>query len=61
MCTSARLPPLPEMVQYQLVIISDVSSPTTNAPPAIFNLGKNGSFSDAVYIEPAESITANYF
>jgi hypothetical protein len=37
-----------------------VSSPTTEAPPAVLNLDDNYSSSDEAYIEPAGSITAEH-
>jgi len=58
--TSSQPPPPPTVVQHRLVIIPDVSSPTTEAPPAMLNLGDNYSSSDEAYIEPAESITADH-
>jgi hypothetical protein len=48
------------VVQHQPVIIPDVSSPTTEAPPAMLNLDDNYSSSDEAYIEPAGSITADH-
>jgi len=57
---SAKPPPRPDMVEYQLVIRSDVSLPTTHTPPAILNLGKNFRFSDTVYIEPTDLIAATH-
>jgi len=59
--TSSQPPPLPPtVVQHRPVIIDDVSSPTTEAPPAILNLDNNYSSSDKAYIEPARSITADH-
>jgi hypothetical protein len=59
-CISSRPPPLPTVVQHWPVIIHDVSSPTTEAPPAMLNLDDNYSSSDKAYIEPARSIMADY-
>ena len=59
-CTSSQPPPLPTVVQHRPVIIADVSSPTTEAPPAMLNLDNNYSSSDEAYIEPAEAITADH-
>jgi hypothetical protein len=58
--TSCRPPLPPTVVQHRLVIIPDVSSPTTEAPPAMLNLDDNYSSSDEAYIEPARSITADH-
>jgi len=60
--TSSRPPPPPPptVVQHRPVIIPDVSSPTTEAPPAMLNLDDNYSSSDEAYIEPAPSITADH-
>jgi hypothetical protein len=58
--TSSQPPPPPTVVQHQPVIISDVSSPTTEAPPAMLNLDNNYNSSDKAYIEPAGSITADH-
>jgi len=58
--TSSQPPPPPTVVQHQLVIIPDVSSLTTEAPPAILNLDNDYSSSDEAYIEPAWSITAGH-
>jgi len=61
-CTSSQPPPPPPhtVVQHQAFILPDVSSPTTEAPPAMLNLDDNYSSSDKAYIEPARSITADY-
>jgi hypothetical protein len=37
-----------------------MSSPTTKAPLAIFNVEDNYNSSDEAYIEPAEAITADH-
>jgi len=52
-CTSSRPPPPPTVIQHQSVIIPGVSSPTTEAPPAIYNLNVNYSFLDKSYTKPA--------
>ena len=59
-CTSSQPPPPPTVVQHRPVIIPDVSSSTTEAPPAMLNLDDNYSFSDEAYIESAWSITADH-
>jgi len=59
-CTSSRPPPPPTVVQHRPVIIPDVSSPTTEAPPAMLNLDDNYCSSDEAYNEPASSITADH-
>ena len=51
---------LPPVVQHRPVIIPDVSSLTTEAPPAMLNLDDNYSSLDEAYIEPAGSITAGH-
>jgi len=53
-------PPPPTVVQHRPDIIADVSSPTTEAPPAMLNLDDNYSSSDEAYIEPAGSITPDH-
>ena len=58
--TSDQPPPPPTVVQHRPVIVPDVSSLTTEAPPAMLNLDNNYSSSDKVYIEPAGSITAGH-
>ena len=58
--TSYRPPSPPTVVQHRPVIIPDVSSPTTEAPPEMLNLDDNYSSSDDAYIEPAGSITADH-
>jgi hypothetical protein len=59
-CTSSQPPPPPTVVQHQPVIIPDVSSPTTEVPPAMLNLDNNYSSSDKAYIEPVRSITTDH-
>jgi len=59
-CTTSQLPPPPTVVQHQLVIVPDVSSPSIEAPPAMLNLDNDYSSSDEAYIEPAKSITADH-
>jgi len=56
--TSSQRPPPPTVVQHRPVIIPDVSSLTTEAPPAMLNHDDNYSSSDEAYIEPAGLITA---
>jgi len=58
--TSSHPPPPPTVVQHRPVIIPDVSSPTTEAPPAMLNIDDNYSSSDKAYIERAGSITADH-
>jgi hypothetical protein len=48
------------VVQHQPVIIPDVSSSTTEAPPAMLSLDDNYSSSGKAYIELAGSITADH-
>ena len=57
---SSQPPPPPTVVQHRPVIVPDVSSLTTEAPPAMLNLDDNYSSTDEVYIEPAEAITAGH-
>jgi len=59
-CTSSQPPPPPTVVQHQPVIILDVSSPTTEAPPAILNLEDNYSSSGKVYFVPFGPIITNH-
>ena len=58
--TPSQPPPPPTVVQHRTVIVPDVSSLTTEAPPAMLNLDDNYSSSDEAYIEPARSITAGH-
>jgi hypothetical protein len=58
--SSSQQPSPPTVVQHQPIILPNVSSLTTEAPPAILNLDDNYSSSDEAYIEPAGSITAGY-
>jgi len=58
--TTSQPPPPPTVVQHRPVIVPDVSSLTTEAPPAMLNLDNNYSSSDEAYIEPARSITAGH-
>ena len=58
--TSSQPPPPPTVVQHRPVIMPDVSSLTTEAPPAMLNLDDNYSSSDEAYIEPAGLITAGH-
>jgi len=60
MRTSSWPPPPATVVQHQPGIIPDVSSPTTEAPPLMFNLDNNYSSWDEAYVEPTWSITANH-
>jgi hypothetical protein len=48
------------VAQHHPVNLHDVSSTTTEASPAVLNLDDNYSFSNEVYIKPAESIKTNY-
>jgi hypothetical protein len=59
-CTSSRPSPPLTVVQHKPVITHDVSSPTDEASPAMFNLIGIYTFSDEVYIEPAGSIMADH-
>jgi len=58
--TSSQPPPPPTVVQHRPVIIHDVFSLTTEAPPAMLNLDDDYSSSDEAYIEPAEVISAGH-
>ena len=58
--TSSQPPPASTVVQHRLVIIPDVSSPATEAPPAIFNLNENYSSSVEAYLESAILITIDH-
>jgi len=58
--SSSQPPPPPTVVQHRPVIIPDVSSLTTEAPPAIINLDDNYSSLYKAYIEAAWSITAGH-
>jgi len=58
--SSSQPPPPPTVVHHRPVIIPDVSSLTTEAPPAMLNLDDDYSSSDEAYIEPAGSITAGH-
>jgi len=58
--TFSQLPPPPTVVQHRPVIMSDVSSLTTEAPPAMLILDDNYSSLDEAYIEPAGLITAGH-
>ena len=58
--TSSQPQPPPTLVQHQPVIMSDVSSHTTEAPPAMLNLDNNCSSSDEAYTEAARTITAGH-
>ena len=58
--TSSQPPPPPTVVQQRPVIIRDVSSLTTEAPPAMLNLDDVYSSSDEAYIGRAGSITAGH-
>jgi len=60
MSTFSQPPPPPIVVQPQPVIMADVSSPTTQAPPAILNLDDNYNSSEEVHIQPAMSIKVNH-
>ena len=53
-------PPPPTVVPHRPVIVPDVSSFTTEAPPAMLNLDKDYSPADEAYIEPAGSTTADH-
>jgi len=58
--TSSK-PPLPlTVVMHWPDIIPDLSSPTTEAPAAMFNLDDIYSFSDKAYIEPAVLLIADH-
>jgi len=59
-CTTSQPQPPPTVVQHRPVIIPDVSSPTTEAPPAMLNIDDNYSSSDEAYIEPAGPITTDH-
>jgi len=58
--TSSQPPPPPTVVQHRPVIVPDVSSLTTEAPPTMLNLDDNYSSSDEAYIELAGLITAGH-
>jgi len=58
--TSSQPPPPPTVVQHRPVIVPDVSSLTTGAPPAMLNHDDNYNFSGEAYIEHAVSITAGH-
>jgi hypothetical protein len=58
--TSSQPPPTPTVVQHLPVIVPDVFSLTTEAPPAMLNPDNNYSSSDQAYIEPAGSIIAGH-
>jgi len=56
-CTMSHPSPPPVVIQHWPVIISDVSLPTTEAPPAMLNLVNNYCSWDKAYIEQAWLIT----
>jgi hypothetical protein len=58
--TSSHQPPPTTVVQHRPVIVPDVSSLTTKAPPAMLNLDDKYSSSDEAYIEPARTIIAGH-
>jgi hypothetical protein len=48
------------VVQHQIVIMPDVSSPVAEAPPAMLNHDNNYSFLDEAYTQPAGLITTDH-
>jgi hypothetical protein len=54
-------PPPHKVVLCEPCMIADAASPTTEAPPARFNLGCNYTSPDKVYNGKVKSITTNHF
>jgi len=57
---SLQPPPLNTVVQHRPVIVADVSSLTTKAPPVMLNLDDNNSSLNKTYIEPDWLNTADH-